>query len=92
MRDRGINEPGRARICQIVKDLHLGEENVHKFFLKNGSDERHIKKANSKQKRAVIFKRTIIKRDIRKKFDKRMQYISLVFVAVAIAAVSVAVC
>ena len=74
LEDKGVNEPGRTRICDIVKKQHIGEEDVAKTFLKPDQ----MKK--SKQRRAVIFKRTVIRRDIRKKIDKGMPNVLFVFV------------
>ena len=43
-RESGINEPGRSIIFQIVKDLHFGEENGSKLFLKKRTRRTAYKK------------------------------------------------
>ena len=66
----GVNEPGRSVIAEIVKNLSIGEEDALKYFLKPDTKENRIKKANSKHKRAIIFKRSVIKRDVRSSLIK----------------------
>ena len=48
----------------------LGELNVNKNFLKDGQEDTVIKNANSMKGRAVLFRRSLVQKELRESLDK----------------------
>ena len=66
----GITELDKGSMCDLVENNKFGEKSAGKSFLRDASADTRITKNNSYKQRAVIFKRSLIKRTTRKKFDE----------------------
>ena len=77
--EMGVTNPSKSRIEQIVREKKLGEVNALKNFLKD-EEATKIKSGNSKKSRAVLFRRSLINKQLRKSFDKRKFKTNLILV------------
>jgi hypothetical protein len=68
--ENGVTTPSKSTIENIIKKNKLGEVNVNKNFLRENSQETTSKNKNSSKSRAVIFRRSLVQKQLRESLDK----------------------
>jgi hypothetical protein len=70
---KGVNGPDKETFGELVMANQMGEVNVGKSFLVDGSTDGRITNQNSCKQRAILFKRSLVRKNTRKQLDEGMK-------------------
>ena len=70
MSENGIKEPDRDTLKDMIVVNKFGEPDIGKSFLLPEQEATRITNKNSRKQRAIVFRRSLIKKTTRKKFDE----------------------